>query len=859
MLRASLAQMRLHLRRLIAAGVAVLIATTFVTATLLSTDVMERTVHNAILAGHGDADVIVTGSPTKETLDDVRAVPGVAGADGRQMNGITLSTGTVSDHQAASAVPETPGLRVDVTRGQHPDSPGDVIVAEPVAERLGLEVGSSIDVIADRRGPDEGAERMANTVTVTGIFPDPGAAFDSSIPGVFAHPEDIDAWSASSDEGTYLNIGVVAGSETSPDELRESVASSVGDSGVQVRTAEEYAADVAASFTSDAQVLVAVLMGFGAIALFTAGMVISNTFAVVVAQRTRELALLRCVGATRRQIRRGILAEAGVLGVVTSVAGVGAGIGLTQILVQVLGRLADMSWIPDGINIAASAIALPLLLGTLVTLIAALWPARAATRIAPLAALRMPASLMAGQRTSTRRWVSSALLVAIGAGLLAVGVAASDAGSVGLGIGVGVLGGAVSFLGILLGTVVLVPLTVAVLGRAVRRFSGVPARMAVVNVLRHPGRTAATAASLLIGVTLVATVSVGVSSAQASALDELDQRYPVDVAVGYSLDQIRAGETDTAAFELSTGVTEAVRGVDGVTTAIPLRGARLEASSAESENPARADVSVQGVDPDAARDVARSDSGLEELRPGKVALSAVTASQLGLERGDRMRLGSDAAEVELEVVSTEFRTASVLVTDDDLADLVPDAPGNVLWLGLDATADPAEVIRDIEDAVSAAAGGTTAPAVAGAAAERAEFERVLDMVLAVMTGLLAVTVVIALVGVGNTLSLSVIERARESATLRALGLTRRQLRSMLVMEGALIAIAGAVLGILLGLAYGLVGALTAVGGTWSVTFSVPWGRVIAIVVVVVLAGMIASVLPGRRAATEPPVVALATE
>jgi putative ABC transport system permease protein len=851
--------MRAHVGRFVAAGVAIVIATAFVTATLLSTGLIERTAYNAILTAYPNADVIATqGYFTPDVLAQVRDTPGVAGADGRFRTGVVLNAGGQSDFQIAAPVPQTPALRLDLSEGRYPDGPGEIAIAEPIAERLDLRAGASVDIEIDVWTSDDTRERRTESMTVSGVFPDPGAAFDGSLPGVFGEQSDLMKWSGlpDDDDMSYELVMAVAAPGVTPEALRQSLEPLMLENGAQIRTADQYAEDVTADFTSDTYLLAAVLMGFGAVAMFAAGMVISNTFAVLVAQRTRQLALLRCVGATRRQVRRGVLAEATTLGIGASILGIAAGISLAQATLTIMGRVFDVTWLPSGVAVPVIAVVLPLLAGTIVTVLAALSPARAATRVAPLAALRPIAPPAFRSKASARRMLVTTGLLLVGGALLAVGVVFTRyGGSVSAGLAVGMLGGAVSFLGVIIGAVVIIPPVVAAVGRILARQGSVPARIAAVNAMRHPRRTASTAAALLIGVTLVAMMSVGAASTQATLDSELDERYAVDVSVGdepYGIAAAGMGDLTP----LQPEVVDAATGVAGVSMAVPLRGVQAEL---ETSGISGLGVSIYGVEPGPARDVVREASGLTGLAPDNAVVPAPLAWEMGVEDGDTMTLAVGQRTVQFEVVIAAFPENAILITADDLASLAPDAPLNRLWLALDPGAQPEAVVREIQNAISQVASAETAVPTMAAAAERSEISRVLDTMLAVVTGLLAVAVLIALIGVSNTLSLSVIERTRESATLRALGLTRRQLRSMLAIEGMIVAGVGALVGIALGSVYGWLGTLTTLGTIWDATLTMPWPRLGAILLIAVAAGLVASVLPGRRAAKAAPVAALAAD
>lgn len=861
MLRTTFRRMYAHVGRLVAAAVAVVIAAAFVTAFLLGTHAMERSAYNAALVAQGDADVILSDSyfPAR-ILENVRAVPEVAGADGRFMLGIVLATAGRSDSQTIAPLPQTPALRVDLSAGTYPERAGQVMVDEDVADRLGLDSGSMADVRVIE--VDKNGQPVDRTipVTVTGIFEHPGSAYADSVPAVFGFDDDVVGWAGGPANVGYQPLMAVAAPGISPEELRESLTTLANEVGGTVRTADEYAALVTSQFTDGQNLLAPVLAAFVAVALFVAGMVISNTFTVLVAQRTRELALLRCVGATRRQVRAGVLLEATALGVAASLVGILAGVGLTTMTIGLLSGRVDAEWLPSRVDVPFGLMAIPIVLGTVMTVLAAMPPARAATRVAPLAALRPPEPA-AMRGTSRSRMVVCVMFLVAGGGLLGLGAVVTYLTQSPLGLAAGVLGGAISFVGVAVGAVVVVPFVVSALGRVLSVVGGVPARIATANAIRHPRRTASTTVALLIGVTLVAMMSVGAASAQATFDGELDERYPVDVAVGSQAMPPGLGDVGHPP-RLEPQVIDAVADIDGLATMMRVRSWRTDVGvpdpTASTEDAFRhVDATVYGVDPADAQRVTHS--GVEGLGPKTVVVPLAVATDLDVMDGDTMQFTAGQESIELTVWVSQLPETAVLVTDDVLARLAPNAPVALLWLGLDADADADAVVADMRDAISEVAGDTGAVAVTGARAERDELSTILDTMLAVVLGLLAVAVVIALIGVSNTLSLSVIERTRESATLRALGLTRRQLRAMLATEGVLIAVVGAGLGIGLGFVYGWLGTVTALGGVWDTVLSVPWGLFALMLVVAVVAGLLASVLPGRRAAKAAPVAALGAE
>jgi putative ABC transport system permease protein len=376
---------------------------------------------------------------------------------------------------------------------------------------------------------------------------------------------------------------------------------------------------------------------------------------------------------------------------------------------------------------------------------------------------------------------------------------------------------------------------VAAAGRLLGRVGGVPGRLAAGNATRNPRRTAATATALLIGVTLTTAMVVGAASTRATAQAGLAAAYPTDVLV-------EGGGEPVPADLLAR-----LEAVDGVSAGTALTGVDLTGPDGQP-------VHAQGVDVAAAAPVLRSTSKVALPELGQVVVPDWQAEAWGVHAGDPVTLGASDRSRTLTVVLGGNEVSSPRLTAVELAGLTPGAAVDSLWLRLTDDADQNAAVDDITDLAGAA---VPTAQVVGLATERAALDSVLNMLLLVVTGLLGVAVVIALIGVGNTLALSVVERRQESGLLRALGLTRGQLRGLLAWEAVLVAGVAAVLGVLLGAAYGLVGAASVLGELGNIVLDVPWLQVAAIVVVATVAGLLASVLPARRAARTPPVAAIA--
>ncbi|MBI9114741.1 ABC transporter permease [Sanguibacter suaedae] len=862
MIRITLAQMRRSVGRLTAAGIAIVIGTAFVAATLLAGDVLKRASYDSVAAAYADATlaVVVTDpysapeSLTAEEVDALGDVDGVQAVAGRQNAYLTLGSGTSQVFQPAIGVGPDPALQpLTVTEGRFPGSAVEVALPASTLELLNASVGGTVEQQVETFVPDpddeDGGEWVSSTqdLTVTGVVDDPYGAFATQGGAAVLTDEALEETLEHNNDSEKIFSTVLVLAEPGADvaQVRAAVEAEVAD-GYEVLTKDEAAASAISSLTSGANVLTSVILGFAAISLLVAALVISNTFQVLVAQRTRVLALLRCVGATKAQLRASVALEALILGIVSSVAGFVLGAGLVQVALVVVGRMDVGIPVPGTIAVTVASLLWPVLIGTAVTVVASLVPARAATRVAPLAALRPADAPALTGRAGKLRGAASLLLV-VGGTVALVGallLSRRGGGNVEIALVIGIAGGAVSFVGILLGAVFWLPGVVSRIGAVLAR-SGVSARLAAANTGRNPRRTAATSTALLIGVTLVAMMSVGAATARTSLTGTLDDTYPVDVSIGSQT----WDETEERNAALPAATLAEVDELDGVAHVTRLESTDADLVVGESETTA----TVRGVSAADAADAVRASELFSELDddtillPWNVGYGEITD-------GATVTVTGPDGERELTVREVDVPGYAALVTPATLAALDTSTVVDHAWVrlvDLDATTD---TVTDIRGVFS-----DTAVEISGAAVERATMQEIIDTFLAVIVGLLAIAVIIALIGVANTLALSVIERRRESATLRAIGLSRRQLRATLAVEGMLIAGVGALLGVLLGLVYGWLGSVIALGTFADVTLTVPWRDLTLVLVVALAAGLAASVLPARTAARTSPVEALAVE
>lgn len=842
MLRVALSQFQSHSRRFIAVGLAVMLSVAFLSTTLMVGASTRASLGASLGEAYSKAGLIATpdtGTFNDAALSAVRAVPGVTEAYGRLQAYAEFTAGGQEVFAQARNLAPVALEAAAVTDGALPERADGVAVDGATAARYGLRVGDSLLL----RAPD-GAVSVA--MTVTGILRGSSDPFASALPQVLAGTPAVSALAAATPgrgavtggAAGYGSIQLALAPGADPAEACRNVLAALAGTGAdsQVKTADEQVTAQVAMMTGGQDELTIILLAFAGVALLVSGLVVSNTFAVLVAQRTRELALLRCLGAGRSQVRRSVLAEALVVGVVSSAAGVLAAVGLMAALIGWAGTQPDMAFAT--MAVPPSSIIAGLAVGTLLTLGAALVPAKSATAVAPLAALR-PAD-DAGIRNRRGR-----VRLVLGLGGLALGMPLLAFGAAAVMLVVAFAGGVMSFVGVLLCATLFVPRLVGLAGRLAAP-AGVPGKLAALNAVRNPARTSVTAAALLIGVTLVSLMMTGAATARQAFDDALAGTYPVDMAV--------TGNALTAAQR------DAVARIDSVAAAALLPEAGIM-HAGDVESP------VYALDAAEAGRLLRDTT--ITLEPGRIYLPEGSP-------GGSVEVTGAAGRATLEAVVLRTRNIPALVSTDTASRFgLPgggastDSPGSgvtgpaasSIWLRLaDAPGDgplSADRIKDIQSAVAGAA-GVSAGAVSGAAIERVTFNEVIDVLLLVVTGLLGVAVLIALIGVANTLSLSVLERTRENSLLRALGLTKAQLRGMLALEAALVAGVAALLGSVLGSLYGWLGARSALGSLAEVTPSVPWLQLLGVLAVAVVAGLLASVIPARRAARLSPVQGLAT-
>ena len=823
----AVAGVRGHARRLVATALAIVLGVGFVTASLGLLGAAERGIERAVAGPYQGRDLAVlpgeTGSPTAADVDTLRDLEGVtvAGAAmrvyGERPGGEMMRLSTA-----------VPGDGAVLVQGRLPDAGEHAVALGTLsAEASGSAPG---DVLSFT--PWGESDTPTVELPVVGVV---DLSADPSLGGIETAlaPEAVLRDLGTEPEVDTLVLDVEGGADAAADRVRSVLP------GMLVVPADEAARMAVSALTGGTDVLAGVVLGFGAVALTTSAIVIATTFGILLAQRTRELALLRCIGATRGQLRRSVLTEAAVVGAAAATLGVLGGLGTALAVGSAVGEVS----VGGGMRLSLVAgvdplpVALPWAVGVVMTVLAAWWPTRRATLVAPVEALR-PADAQAGSRGGRLRLVAGLLGVAGGAAALVL--AAADRS-----VPVGVAGGLLSFAGVLLLGVYAVPPAVRGFGVLLRP-TGLVGELAVDNAVREPRRAAATTSALLLGVTLITMTGVGAASAERTADEEIASQYPVDVVVTRPVVEGAAvdGEAEAGLSEAHLRDLAEVPGVDVV---VPLDAAQVTVTVGDLTwtEPGYA------VDPESAAPAFRDTSGPARLAPGTVGYGADVLTSNGLEPGMEVEVIGPSGSTTATLV--EFGLGWDLVVHPGvLADVAGPAPVGGALLRLSDDADVPAVMAGVESAVEG-----LAATVEGAAALRSQLSGILRVLVLVTTALLGVGVVIAVIGIANTLSLSVLERVREHALLRALGLTRGQVRGVLAAEGVLFALVATAVGLGLGSAYAWFGVQSLLPDGTTVRFAVPWAQVAAVGGVAVLAGLVASVGPARRAVRVPPAHGLA--
>jgi putative ABC transport system permease protein len=845
--KATLKGLLAHKLRLAATALAIVLGVSFVAGTYVLTDTITASFDNLFKQVTQGIDVAVRSKETfggfdtgevrdpmpASLLERVRAVDGVRVAEGS----VTGYAQLVGKDGKAVTTAGAPSLGVSfnqdsaftagstVRSGRLPTGPDDVAIDAKTAEDTGYKVGDRVKVLF--QGP-------ARTFTISGVI---GFGQADNLGGARLAGFDLaTAQKVMNREGRFDEIDAAAEPGVTPEQLRDRVRAAV-DSRYEVLTGQELAEDTAASINDTiGRFLSTALLAFAFVALLVGGFLIFNTFTIIVAQRTRELALLRCLGASRRQVMNSVLIESAIVAVVASLVGLGAGVLIANGLKALLSGFLGADIPTTGIQFRPRTVIVSLVVGLVVTVLAALIPALKATRVPPVAALQ-PETAFAPTGFRRRRIVLGVLVTAVGVALLLAGLFRTEGNRL-----VNVASGAVV---VFFGVAILSPLIARPLARVIgwpfARAFRLPGALARQNAMRNPRRTASTAAALMIGLALVAFVSIFAASIKASTTKTLEDTVSADYIL--MNDNFQPFSPEAAQRLAEQPELAAVAGMR-------IGPWKLNGAS----------KSLYAIDPAAYQQVVRTDvtaGSLNDLASG-LAVKDTVARANGWTVGERVpmefpRTGLQQVPIKAIYKDNTLNGDYLLALTDyernysdqaDIQILVKAAPG------VAPAASRAAVDRVMVDFPNVT--------VRDQAQFRDEQARQIDQIINLFYSLLGLAILIALFGIVNTLGLSIFERIRELGLLRAVGASRRQLRSMIRWEAVIIAVLGAVLGLAVGVFFGwtIVRALRSQGIT---EFSLPAGQLVVFVVAAGLAGILAAVLPGRRAAKVDVLRAIATE
>ena len=838
------ANLRTHGRRYFSTGLAVAISTAFIIVTLLFTNTTTSALTRSIREAYRGTTALVTIDPSRDdnaeeptpesvtqqfasVTSQIEKIPGVTA--------VGISTqyplmGKAHDEREAfflSPLLPDPFLSLKYTQGKAPATASEITIPSTSATELGLQVGETLTLTS------QGTE-SAHDFTVSGIY-------DSGSNITAASYVTTDGFTSAVGMGPTGQIRVATNlsgdkygnpSAAEQDTWVKTLESNLSTvKGVKVQSAASEIEQQLKSIQVSGALLTAIALIFPAIAILVASVVVSSTFKVILQQRRRELALLRALGADVQQVRSLVRRETYAIGAISSFIGVilgilvgGFGLGHMVDGENFLSIVASLS-IPYAIGVWA--------FGTLLTVFVGRKPAREVSQVPPIAALSPVNEADASSRAARRLTLVVGLFLAVvGGGCLLAALKISSATQK---FALSFCMSMACLIGILLICTVIVPTLTKLFGRL---WPGMLARMARENAVRNPGRTSATGTSIVIGVTLVVTMMVGASSMRDSLINEVNERRPFDLSVS----TITAGE-------LSSDIQARVASTEGVAASIPAHSiygtVKLEGEAPAGNGDGDADEQSQIFGEPDYSTVAHSK--VEQIDDSTVLV--------GMEawNGKDLKVCSNEGKcLTLKGKYTKNFNGTYEISEANLLKLNPKAPVRDMIVKLKDGVSAASVQKDLAKIDSSLI-------VNGSALEREMYSKMIDQMLLIVVGLLGVSVLVALVGVANTLSLSVAERTRENGLLRALGLTKRQMKTMLALEAVFISVTGAIIGSALGIFFGAVGILALPLEGLTIFITIPWIQIAAVIGIAVLASLVASWLPGRRAAKVSPSAALATE
>ena len=829
MLRATIKSLLARKLRLLLSAMAVVLGVSFVVGAFVLTDSLGRTFDDLFATVNKNIAVDVRGVEKANgtasddfggvgrddvpvaTLERLRAVDGVAEAQPSVFGTAVLVgsdrkpvTGTGAPTIGGAWVPSDVLNQQRVVEGSAPSGPDQIAIDPALADKAEKKVGDSA-VVLTRSGQQQfrivGLVRYANG--------------KDSLGGESYVYTDLPTAQKVFQVSGYSEIYLSARDGVSQQELRDRVASALP-ARTEAITGTQLADEQASDVQEGIGFLNTFLLVFAAVALFVGAFIIFNTFSILVAQRTKELALMRALGASKRQVTRSVLIEAVAVGGIASVVGLAAGIGVA-IGLQGLFRAFGAGLPSADLVIEPRTIIVAFAVGIIVTSAAALLPARRAAKVPPIAAMRDAAT---PDRSLFRQIVGGMVLLVAGAVAMTMGLTGSALWVLGLGT-------VLAFLGVALLSPLLARPVTGTLGTLFAR--GLPGRLGKQNSQRNPRRTASTAAALMIGLALVSAVGVLGASFKESIRKTVDNALGADFVL------------DTSTTGMTADTVKALSEQPGVGTTTPFRQARVELNGDESY-PIALPASAIGQ----TVAVTKETGSLTDLGPGTVIVASSTAEDKGLSVGSTVKTDyPDGTSESLRVVGTyeDNELVGNYVVSEDAGTHFDQPLYEVALVKVAPGADAGQVRAALEKTIE--------PYPNVSLQDRSEFvgevTGQIDQLVTFFSLLLALSVGIAILGIVNTLALSVLERTRELGLLRAVGMSRRQVKRMVRVEAVLVAVFGGLLGLAVGAVFG-VALQRALRGEGVTELAFPVGQLTIYLVLAAVAGVLAAWLPARRAA-----------
>jgi putative ABC transport system permease protein len=822
--------------RLFTTSLAVLLGVAFMSGTLVLTDTIGRTFDDLFANATAGTDAVVRGKAaitsdfgnqrdrvSASLVDTVRGVPGVRDAEGF-VEGYTQVVG--KDGKAVG----NPGRGAPtfgrnwgtvaalnpfrLTQGREPRADDEVVLDLYTAKQAKVGLGDTVTVLL---------EKGAKKVTVVGLATFGSAEGTGGATNVMF--TDGAAQRLLGEPGRYDQVAAVAADGVSQKELRDRISRAIPPTAEAI-TGDALTKENQSALRKSLRFFNAFLLTFAIVALLVGSFIIHNTFSIIVAQRGREMALMRAVGASRRQVLGSVLVEATVVGLIASLLGMVAGIGVAAGLKGVLAAFGvDIP--AGGIVFSANTIVTALVTGLGVSVASAFFPARKASKVPPVAALRDLAVESTGG--SRRRTVVGALVTGVGGLLLLQGLF-GNGGNKPAAVG---LGATVIFFGVAALSPVFARPASRLIGAPLPRLRGTPGALARQNAMRNPKRTASTAAALMIGVGLVGFITIFAASAKTSINDSIDKAFTGDFVI------------DSGTFGFGGLSPELATALAKLPEVGPVAGFRIGQAKVDGGT-----KFLGGVDPapfSKILDLDVAQGSLADLRGDAIAVDSVTAKGKGWHVGDSVRLTFAKVGDKTFRVAAIYRRADAggqyLIPLDTYEKYFAAQLDSRVFVSRAAGVSAADARRAIETVTDAYPNAQLQDQTEFKAAQAAQINTLLGLIYV----MLVLAILIAFLGIMNTLALSIFERTRELGLLRAVGMTRAQLRSTVRWESVIIALFGTLLGLLIGLFFGwsLVQALKEQGFN---TLTVPIGQLAAVVLVAAFAGVVAAVWPGYRAA-----------